>query len=315
MNVVLAQEGFELVNFIEEGGFARVFEVRWKKYPNKQFVAKIMTLDEKTDKEKIESYANELNTLRCLSHPNVIYIFHHFNYANFYCLILEYCKNGNMFDYIESHGPLTVDQFKKVAKQCLEAICKSHQRNIAHLDIKPSNILLTDTNVVKLCDFGMARFKDKNDFMVSSKHGGSVYYYSPERFICDEFNPFMADIWSLGITFYYFTVGYVPWEGETVAELVFGITKDELCYPPQLDEEITQMIDMMTYKDHRKRPTALDLLNLPFFTRRQPKDVKKEIAKRLITRPKNRIQQARSLTSMNDLKLATFYTKVTMDSH
>lgn len=260
----LRDHGYEMVGRLAEGGFSTVYTVTWDKYPGQVFVAKVISLGNGDDEVKYITYINEINSLKALSHQNIIYIFNHFKTEDKLYIILEYCPYGSLMQQIYKNGPLSAHEFKRVAKQCLIAINCCHQNGIVHLDLKPQNVLLDEDFKVKLCDFGLAGFDKQEDTTFWTDHG-TYYFYSPERFESKPFDPKKADIWALGVTFYCFVTGTMPWFVNNLAELKEKISTTPPPFSSKYDDKTIQLISSMIQVDPSRRPSAEELLKFPLF--------------------------------------------------
>lgn len=250
--------GFKIQKLIGRGGYANVYSVLWNQYPGQTFVAKIINLANtsmREDKEK--SFSNEISTLSCLFHKNIINIYRHFKINDSLVIIMEYCPNKSLQDYIQTHGPMNIDDFRIIAQQCLEAVKCCHENGIAHRDIKPNNILFGENYNVKLCDFGISEIMDEG---YSSRHDGSVLYISPEMVGREPYDPKKSDIWSLGITFYCMATNQIPWAGRNKEEVKAEIVVKNIVFPNDTPSIIKSLICAMTRKTPRDRPSAEQLL-------------------------------------------------------
>ena len=119
---------------------------------------------------------------------------------------MKYYSNGNLKDIIASGTDV---DFPSTACKILSAIKFCHERGIAHLDIKPANILMNEHTLV-LSDFGLAAEVGRGGKKLT-RFSGSKPYSAPEVIQGMKYDPMKADIWSLGITFYYLILHTLPW--------------------------------------------------------------------------------------------------------
>lgn len=267
----LNTHGFEMIDQIGEGGYAKVYRVKWCQYPDKIFVAKIMDLQHDESNVKYMSYINEITTLQNLMHQNVIYIFKHFKSERYFYLILEYCPNGSLASFISRFGPLSIEGFKNTAYECLDAIYSCHTGGIVHLDIKPENILYDVHFRIKLCDFGLANFVFNGVNTRVGKKLGSLLYCSPERLSNQAYDPKKADIWSLGISFYVFITGCYPWRYKDMEDAVNHIKYSNVMFPPHVPNYICEFILSMLRKTPEERPSIAELLKSRVFASKSKK--------------------------------------------
>lgn len=254
---------YELMELIGEGGFAKVFTVLHRKY-NQRFALKVLFLSQTNNNEsKLESYLKEVSTLEKICHPNVICIYKYFRDRNHVYIILEYCPNGSLKDKIEKEGALSGTEFISIAKQILSALAYFHEQNISHGDIKPANILFDEYNRPKLGDFGLA------DTIIN----GSL----SENYLCSPafaplevlkripYDPFLADMWSFGITCYFMKTAMLPYEGcRNKAELMSAIEINAI-WSTYFGPDLKVIMEGTIHNDPKKRKTAAQLLADPLF--------------------------------------------------
>ena len=147
-------------------------------------------------------------------------------------------------------------------RQLLHAIIHVHSCGYAHRDIKPANVLFDDAGHVKLADFGMCvKFKIGQ---TSSEYLGSPHYMAPEIYSRQPFDPFIADIWALGVTFYLLCGGTIAWP-KNIDVLSKMIRQEGILVQRGLQPEISSMISQMTAMDPEKRPNLATILKNPIF--------------------------------------------------
>lgn len=192
--------GYELGEAIGSGGFGTCYLVTSSMY-QMPFVLKKSVLDAKAE--------SEIKVLSKICHPNIVSIYDYFSDDKYSYLIMEYCTGGNLQQYIEKNGQVPVELLRKFSRQLLEALNYCHKKKIVHKDIKPANILIDSMLNVKLADFGLSLTWEAN--MKSTSFCGSYLYLSPEALLKVPYDPYLADIWSLGITIFQMAAGCLPW--------------------------------------------------------------------------------------------------------
>lgn len=248
----LSRHGYEYKEFLGKGGFSEVMLCECKKY-HQCFAVKRALKHHLSDEE--------YNNLILLNHPNIIRLYDAFNDEFAQYLVMEYCTNGTMLD----KGKLSNTKFIYYAKQILEAISFCHSNNIAHRDLKPENIFLDQYDHVKLADFGMAKQFEYDS--KSTEKCGSLMFSAPEMFLYQEICPFKADIWALGITFFYMATGKYPFRNNSREELQQLIITGEIDFRHyEIHPKIKALIKRMTTKDQHNRPTVDKLLEMPLFS-------------------------------------------------
>jgi calcium-dependent protein kinase len=174
----------------------------------------------------------EVEILKKLVHPNIMQIFEFYEDKKNFYIITEFCEGGELFDKIVEKGSFNEAEAADVMKQLLSAVNYIHQGSIVHRDLKPENILL-DTkkqNIIKIIDWGTARFYEKNKKM--NRISGTPYYIAPE--VLSEKYDEKCDIWSCGVIMYILLCGYPPFNAETDQEILNKIKIGKFSFP---DEE------------------------------------------------------------------------------
>ena len=202
-----------------EGGFGRVYKIKNKKN-NKTFVLKQSVVKEKG----LKYIKNEIrNLIRFRNEENILRIVDVYRQDNFvgdflekeysekdnavcFYIITEYCKNGNLDDFIENKKISDKKNLMdKIAYQIINAVHSCHSQDIAHRDLKPFNIFLDKDWNVKLGDFGFSKkFKgNEKDFEFVFTRNFACYEILLEK----ERDPFKADLFSLGVTLFFLYTG------------------------------------------------------------------------------------------------------------
>ncbi|OHT10614.1 hypothetical protein TRFO_20022 [Tritrichomonas foetus] len=228
-----------------------------------------------------ESFNSELNALIKIIHPNIISVFDHFVDEKNRCLflILEYCSNGTIEDMLKKSGVIRPPYLYSLCYQIVNALKFCEDLGLAHRDIKPSNVFIDKYGRVKLADFGlsfqMKSDDQKGDNAICNRFTGSLPYMPPEILNLQPFDPFKADIWSLGVTFYYMAIGNIPFLGKNILQLKelvqsadFSLQQDchainsfNIMNKNEEDIEFIKMIKNMLRVNPKERMSLDDILN------------------------------------------------------
>jgi len=168
---------------------------------------KIYSIEYKRNLLCFENEARILHKLQKI--PQIITTRSCFSHLKFGFLVMNMCKQDLLTAIMNANGfgeTMSLFYFKQICN----GIKSCHDMNIAHLDIKPENILLSDDQTVQICDFGNAyQFQNPSEEVTIGRRG-TLEYCAPEMKQTGKFNPIKADIWSLGILLHVMTVGYFP---------------------------------------------------------------------------------------------------------
>ncbi|XP_053682217.1 serine/threonine-protein kinase 17A [Sabethes cyaneus] len=179
-------------------------------------------------------------------------------------LILELATGGELQTLIDSKGQLSEAKTRTCMREILRALNHLHKQSIAHLDLKPQNILLSGEDVeagLKLCDFGIARIVGDTGKIYEIL--GTPDYVAPEVLHYEPLS-LQTDIWSIGVLTYVLLTGCSPFGGDNKQETFLNITKCLLTFPEDLFEEVSQdAIDFIKCAlriKPKERPTVQECL-------------------------------------------------------
>jgi serine/threonine protein kinase len=230
---------------------------------NKKAAIKVLSI-RSVSEERRKRFLRELRTTVSLDHPNIIKVYLAGKEAYFYYIIMEYIEGVNLEEMISLSQELPLQKACYILNYASKALEEAHRQGIIHRDVKPENILISKEGVVKLLDFGVARFAESDGTEQLTQTGqiiGSPLYMSPEQ--CKgEPTDFRSDIYSLGITFYFATAGIVPFNAEDPVTIMLKHIREEATPPRLLREEISpkmnDVIMKMLQKDPQKRYQTIE---------------------------------------------------------
>ena len=162
-------------------------------------------------------FKNEASMLAHLQHPNIVGLIDYVEQEDGLYLIMEYVDGQGLDELIKTQqAPISIERANKLMIQVLQAFMYAHKNGVVHRDVKPSNILVTADDQLKVLDFGIAKLVGDNQHHLT-KTGtqiGTVYYMSPEQVKGQDLDQ-RSDIYSLGVTFYELLSGVCPYRGMT----------------------------------------------------------------------------------------------------
>jgi TolB-like protein/tetratricopeptide (TPR) repeat protein len=188
--------------------------------------------------EFVQDVLKEARFTAKLNHPNICTIY---SAGNDY-LVLEYVPGAPI------RGPLPVSDAIKIGVQVAVALDAAHQQGIIHKDLKPTNILVTASGMIKVLDFGLATVMRTDDGTTASAVPGVIKgtlpYMSPEQ-VKGESLDFRSDIFSLGVVLYELVSGLRPFNGSSTAEVMAAIVRDEpapITRSPELEHILSRCL-------------------------------------------------------------------------
>ncbi|XP_035482236.2 serine/threonine-protein kinase 36 isoform X1 [Scophthalmus maximus] len=250
---------YHVLQLVGEGSYGRVYKGR-KKFTGQVVALKFMPKVGRSEKE-LRSLKREIEIMRDLQHPNIVQLYDSFETKTEVVVVTEYAE-GQLFHILEDEGSLVESQVQEIACQLVSALYYLHSHRILHRDMKPQNILLGKSGVVKLCDFGFARAMSVSTMVLTSIKGTPLYM-SPELV---EEKPYdhTADLWSLGCILYELHTGAPPFYTNSIFHLVQLIVRDHVKWPDTMSDTCTSFLKGLLTKDPEKRLSWPDLLHHPF---------------------------------------------------
>ncbi len=197
---------YTLLNLIGTGGTGSVFLAR-DKFLEMDVAIKVINPDLLTDPAVMASFKDEARITMQLSHTGILRFYNFNNYNGCYYMVMEVIHGDSLRDILASNGPMDVETVLQILLQAARPIDYVHSHNVVHKDLKPENIVITDSGEVKIIDFGTATLHNKiheNDVIV-----GTPEFMSPEQFRGDIVGP-AGDIYAIGIIAYMMFTGCFP---------------------------------------------------------------------------------------------------------
>ena len=241
---------YEILEHIGSGGMADVYKARCLK-TNRYVAVKVLRKEYSEDETLIRRFTSEARSTADLHHPNVVSILDEGNDQGIHYIVMELAEGMTLKRYIRRYGRLSVRETVDFAIQIASGIQAAHEHGIVHRDIKPQNIIVSDSGKIKVTDFGIA--KAATGDTIASSTMGSVRYLSPEQ-ARGGYSDARSDIYSLGITMYEMATGKVPFDGENTVAIALMHLRDEIVPPRNYFPDIPVSLENIILKCTRKKP-------------------------------------------------------------
>uniref|UniRef100_A0A7N6BG17 non-specific serine/threonine protein kinase n=1 Tax=Anabas testudineus TaxID=64144 RepID=A0A7N6BG17_ANATE len=213
-----------------------------------------------------EQVLQEIRLLQTLDHPNLVKLLDTYETANSYVLVLEMADQGRFLDYIVSWGNLTEEKVALYLRDILEALRFLHSWRIAHLDVKPENIVVEHASsqpVIKLTDFGDAVQLSPPCSYIHPLLG-SPEFSAPELVLGQPVS-LMSDLWSLGVVTYVVLSGASPFLDESLEETCLNICRLDFSFPEDYFQGVSpaarDFVCLLLQGEPERRPSALSSQN------------------------------------------------------
>ena len=204
---------FDVTRLIDRGGTGSGVFLARQPSLDRLVAIKVLTKEATLQNDRAgERFAQEARTMAQLRHPNIAMIHDFIEVEGIYCIIMEYIEGESLLTRLE-RAPLSFQSMISITEQICEALSYAHEFGILHRDLKPANILLTSDNQVKIVDFGIAKFFQRQTLnLLDTREGtiiGTPHYMAPEQQQGSSIDQ-RSDIYSLGIVMYEMLTGKVP---------------------------------------------------------------------------------------------------------
>lgn len=243
---------YELLEKIGEGGMGIVYKAKCTLL-NRFVAVKILKSELSNHEDFISRFKREANSIASLSHPNIVNIHDVGIENNINFIVMEYVNGKTLKQIIKETVRLSTLNTLAISTQIAKALEYAHKNNIVHRDIKPDNILITEDNIVKLTDFGIAKVTDSVTITNSNNIIGSVHYFSPEQ-AKGKFVDCRADIYALGIVMYEMITGQVPFNSDNSISVVMMHIQEPVIPPKEVIVDIPENINKVILKALEKEP-------------------------------------------------------------
>jgi eukaryotic-like serine/threonine-protein kinase len=204
-------------------------------------------------------FFREVRAAALVDHPNIVCAHDVQQDEQLMFLVMEYVDGPTLRHIVAHHGPMDIVRAAHYIRQAALALHHVHQAGIVHRDVKPGNLLLSRTGVVKLFDFGLSRFLgDETNVLTQQDIAlGTADYIAPEQARDSHGVEIAADIYSLGGTFYHILTGRAPFEEGTLAEkLLWQQTRLPPALRslrPEVPAELAAVVERMMAKEPSER--------------------------------------------------------------
>jgi eukaryotic-like serine/threonine-protein kinase len=195
-----------------------------------------------------------------LVHPNIVQVFD-FGFdesQHQHFIVMEHVPGYSCAELLRDRGHLDVEQAVDIVCQACRGLEYAHRNGVVHRDVKPGNLLVSDADVVKLADFGIARATDQSSITQVGSVLGTAAYLAPEQARGEEAGP-RADIYSLGVVAYQLLSGRLPYEANSLSELALKQQR-ELPTPlyelnPDVPVALAESVSLALALDQEERPS------------------------------------------------------------
>lgn len=214
--------------------------------------AKVMDERYHDDPVFVTRFEREARAMAQLSHPNLVAV-HDFSADGLpIYLIMELITGGTLRELLAERGPMPPHAAAGVMHSVLAGLTEVHHAGLVHRDIKPDNVLITDSHRVKVGDFGLVR-SAKAEHDSSGQIVGTVSYLSPEQVTGADITP-ASDVYSAGIVLFELLTGTVPFHGDTPLAHATARVHEDVVAPSSRIEGVPMLFDALVATATARQP-------------------------------------------------------------
>ena len=202
----------------------------------------------------MQRFKREAQAAGRLTHPAIVAVYEYGEDSEIAYIAMEYVSGRGLEEFMHAGTPMEPQRARRIAAELLQGLHFAHELGVVHRDVKPSNVMLSADDKVKICDFGIAQLESSRLTQVGTVLG-TPSYMSPEQMqglATDR----RADLFSTGVLVYQMLTGHKPFAGDSLASLMHAVLKGEFVPATHVNTGLETAFDAVL-----QRALAVDPLN------------------------------------------------------
>lgn len=249
----LVHHRYRLDHRLAQGGMGEV----WKGFDiqlGRVVAIKALRTDTSNVEAKLRRLRAEAHNSANLAHPNIAALFDYYEHDGIGFLIMEYVPSKSLADLYRKEKVVEPTRLLPILIQTARGLFIAHSHGVIHRDVKPANIMVSETGSVKITDFGVSYSNDQEQITQDGMVVGTAQYISPEQAQGEQATA-QSDIYSLGVVAYEGLCGHRPFTGATPVDIAAAHVNDPVPpLPETIDLQLRQFVMSMLSKDPKDRP-------------------------------------------------------------
>ncbi|MEU6248303.1 Stk1 family PASTA domain-containing Ser/Thr kinase [Glycomyces sp. NPDC047010] len=245
---------YEIGEVVGYGGMAEVHRGRDLRL-GRDVAVKLLRADLSRDESFLIRFQREAQNSASLNHPNIVAVFDTGEDMGIPYMVMEFVNGRTLKEVLLAEGRFDPAAACEVVADMCSALDFSHKHHIIHRDVKPGNVMLSDTSQVKVMDFGIARALASNQATMTQTSAviGTAQYLSPEQARGETVDA-RSDVYAVGCVLYELLVGHPPFTGDNPVSVAYQHVREEARPPSELNPSIPPSVDAVIMKALAKNP-------------------------------------------------------------
>jgi serine/threonine-protein kinase len=245
---------YEIGEVVGYGGMAEVHRGRDLRL-GRDVAVKLLRADLSRDESFLIRFQREAQNSASLNHPNIVAVFDTGEEAGIPYMVMEFVNGRTLKEVLIAEGRFDYASACEVVADMCSALDFSHKHHIIHRDVKPGNVMLSDTNQVKVMDFGIARALASGQATMTQTSAviGTAQYLSPEQARGETVDA-RSDVYAVGCVLYELLVGHPPFTGDNPVSVAYQHVREEARPPSELNPNVPAFVDAVVMKALAKNP-------------------------------------------------------------
>ncbi|MDA3963140.1 MAG: protein kinase, partial [Planctomycetota bacterium] len=248
---------FELGGILGEGGMGAVYRAMQRSL-KRRVAIKVLPPNLAQDAGLLQRFHLEASTASKLSSPHIVQVYFIGEHEGHHYYAMEYVEGTDLYDVLKdrkaSDNPITPDEAAEFTLQAARGLAEAGRYGIVHRDIKPPNLMVDPTGLVKIADFGIVKVLGEHQLTMTGQAVGTPAYCSPEQGRGDGDIDQRSDLYALGVVFYELACGRKPFEASTPNALIYKHCFDEPELPQSLNSAIPDQHQAVMLRLLQKKP-------------------------------------------------------------
>jgi hypothetical protein len=269
--------GYRIESALGAGAMGQVYRATQLSM-NRVVAFKVLAPKLSANRKFRERFVREARAAGRLHHPNLIAVHDVGEADGLMFFSMELVDGTTVAELVHRHARIPEMRALEICRQALEALKFAHSNGVIHRDIKPDNLMVTKSGMVKVADLGLARAEDAEDASVTATNVGAVmgtpHYMAPEQGRDAHSVDHRADLYGVGATLYHLVCGHTPFDGDSAMEVLMRAASQPLKFPePGPSPAVRVVISRLMEKEPADRPqSAAEAMEMISKLRRQQVD-------------------------------------------